>query len=186
MPHNLSPLGSLLFAVAIVYVVYRRFRRTFGRQPLRPTRMGIRIGLLIVVSCLLAPAALRSAAFLAAMISGLGIGIALAAWGASRTRFSREGAQLYYLPHTYTGVAVSLLFLGRFAYRLILAYSGSPPSPVAAGRLGADQPFTSMVQSPLTLAMFFVLAGYYVYYYIAVLRRSKRAVLDAEPLAEAI
>jgi hypothetical protein len=35
-----------------------------------------------------------------------------------------------------------------------------------------------MLQSPLTLGLFFVLVGYYVYYYSVVLWKSKRVTAD--------
>jgi hypothetical protein len=99
----------------------------------------------------------------------------LAVWGAAKTRFRRISGQLYYVPHTYTGIAVSLLFLGRLVYRLIQV-SGTMHG--AHGAETANQAFApaGMLQSPLTLGLYFVLMGYYVCYYSLVLRNSKRAI----------
>jgi hypothetical protein len=177
MNFDYSKIGPFLFAALFVFLIYRRFRRNFGQQPLRPIRMQIRIGVLIVVGGLLLPAALRSPAFLWAMLAGLAAGIALAIWGASRTRFLKISDQLYYLPHTYTGVAVSLLFLGRIVYRFIQVYTNAHAAhPLATG--ASSQAFlpASMLTSPLTLSLFFVLMGYYVCYYSIVLSKSKRTV----------
>jgi hypothetical protein len=194
MQPDFSQIGPFLIAALVVFAVYRRLRRSFGRQPLRPRRMTIRIVLLAVIGCALMPAALRSAQFLAAELVGVALGIALGLWGAERTRFLRSGERLYYIPHTYTGIAVSLLFLGRLAFRLVQVYMGSHPSHVASANAGtgADpaQALTagSMVQSPLTVGLLFVLIGYYVCYYGLVLWKSKHLTaedIESDPASAA-
>ena len=179
MKFDFSQIVAYLTAILVVFLIYRRLRRSFGQQPLRPARMTVRIGLLLVVGCLLVPAAFRSVAFMSAVLLGTVAGVSLALWGVARTRFLRVSNQLYYVPHTYTGIAVSLLFLGRLVYRLVQVY-GSTHAAHTAGAGAASQTFapTSMVQSPLTLGLFFVLMGYYVCYYSMVLWKSKRVVAE--------
>jgi hypothetical protein len=177
MNFDYSKIGPFLFAALFVFLIYRRFRRNFGRQPLRPIRMRIRIGILIVIAGLLMPTVFRSASFAFAMLAGAAVGVALAIWGGSQTRYLRISNQLYYVPHTYTGVAVSLLFVGRLVYRLIQVYTNAH----VTGAMEADPskqallPAT-MLSSPLTLSLFFVLMGYYVCYYSIVLWKSKRTL----------
>jgi hypothetical protein len=177
MNFDYSKIGPFLFALLFVFLIYRRFRRNFGRQPLRPIRMQIRIGVLILVGGVLLPTAFRSAAFLSAMLAGMVVGIALAIWGGSRTRYLRISNQLYYVPHTYTGVAVSLLFVGRLIYRVIQVYANAHAARSVAAE-SSKQAFaaSSMLSSPLTLSLFFVLMGYYVCYYSIVLLKSKRII----------
>jgi hypothetical protein len=179
MKFDFSQIVAYLAAILVVFLIYRRLRRSFGRQPLRPVRMTVRIVLLLVVGCLLLPAAFRSAAFMSAVLVGIVAGASLAMWGVARTRFLRVSKQLYYVPHTYTGIAVSLLFLGRLVYRLVQVY-GNAHVPHAAGADAADQAFApaSMLQSPLTVGLFFVLMGYYVCYYSMVLWKSKRVAAE--------
>ncbi len=184
MPADFSQIGPFLFAAVVVFAIYRRLRRSFGRQPLRPKRMTVRIVLLAVVAGLLLPAALRSAQFLAAELVGAAFGIGLGVWGARRTRFLMHGGQLHYVPHTYAGIAVSLLFLGRLVFRVVQIYAGAPASYAAgmsvANAHAADpsQAFgpASALKSPLTAGVFFVLAGYYLCYYAWVLWKSKHLV----------
>ncbi len=176
MQPDFSHFGPFLFSALVVFLIYRRLRRTFGRQPLRPVRMSLRILLLAAVGCATLPMALHSAGFLPAMLGGGLSGVALALYGSSRTRFLTYQDRLYYVPHTYTGVAVSLLFLGRLAYRFIQIYLGVP-APAAHDIAAADpvQDFASasMVRSPLTVGLLFVLIGYYVCYYSLLLYKSK-------------
>jgi hypothetical protein len=151
---DFSQIGPFLAAILVLFVIYRRFRRSFGQQPMRPVRMQVRIVLLLVIGCLLLPAALRTAAFMSAVLAGIAAGVALALWGAARTRFLRASGQLYYVPHTYTGVAVSFLFLGRLVYRLIQV-SGTVHATHAAAADSAVQGFAAagVLQSPLTLGL---------------------------------
>src|ERR1700761_8500750 len=176
MNFDYSKIGPFLFAVLFVFLIYRRFRRNFGRQPLRPIRMQVRIAILIVIAGLLMPTVFRSSSFVYAMLGGAAAGVALAIWGGSRTRFLRISNQLYYVPHTYTGVAVSLLFVGRLVYRVIQVYTNAHAARAVSPDM-SNQAFvpTSMLTSPLTLGLFFVLMGYYVCYYSIVLWKSKRS-----------
>jgi hypothetical protein len=191
MNPDFSQIGPFLTAALVVFVVYRRFRRNFGRQLLRPTRMTVRIVLLAVIGCALLPLALRSAQFLGAEVAGAALGVGMAFWGAERTRFQTYEGRLHYVPHTYTGIAVSLLFLGRLVFRFIQVYAAyhatADHMQAAAGAPLAnaaypDQGFmpSTMVRSPLTVGMLYVLVGYYVCYYSLVLRKSKH--LKAEDI----
>ncbi len=192
MPPDFSQIGPFLFAALIVFAIYRRFRRSFGRQLLRPGRLIFRIVLIAAVGCSLVPMALRSAQYLWAELAGAALGIGLGLWGAERTRFVMHGGRLHYVPHTYTGIAISLLFLGRLAFRVVQAYAGVqvPHAADASAAYVADAANpslafapTSMIRSPLTVGIFFVLAGYYLWYYGSVLWKSKH--LKAEDIEAA-
>jgi hypothetical protein len=171
MNADYSRIWSLAIAAMVVFAIYRRLRRSFGRQQLRPRRMVLRIAILLVLGASLIPAAMRSGEFLVAEAGGAAAGVALALWGAERTRYVKYDGRLYYVPHTYTGIAVSLLVLGRVVYRGVDIYT-----------TGADSAQHSAVRNPLTVALLFVLIGYYVFYYSRVLWRSKH--LNAEDLEE--
>jgi hypothetical protein len=177
MQADFSQIAPLLTAALVVFVIYRRLRRSFGRQLLRPARMTVRMVLLAVIGCVLLPLGLRSPQFLWAEIAGAALGIGLAVWGAERTRFQMYGERLHYVPHTYTGIAVSLLFLGRLVFRAVQMYGahGSPSADAAQGFASA-----SMMRSPLTVGLYFVLLGYYLCYYSLVLWKSKH--LKAEDI----
>jgi hypothetical protein len=164
LPPGHETLWSLLFAALLAYAIYRRFQRNFGRQLLRPRRMAWRIAILSAVGAVVLPTALRSAAFLSAALGGMIVGVGLGLWGARRTRFERRDDKLYYIPHTFTGMAVFALFLGRIAYRL---FTGPAVSTAATSNPG------SLVQSPVTLGLLLILVGYYVYYYAAILIKSR-------------
>lgn len=168
-------IGTALTAALVLFMIYRRFRRNFGRQLLGRKRLTFRIWLLGIVGGLLLIPALFSPLRALASAVGLGIGVALALWAAKNTRFEKQDDKLYYIPHTYTGMVVSALFLGRIIYRFVMisgsAFSvmsvGTAPSPGDFGGFGG------IYHNPVTRCIFFILIGYYVYYYLYVLRESK-------------
>ena len=134
--------------------------------------MWIRIALLIVLSCSLLPFAFKSGQFLLAELAGAMAGLALGFWGARHTRYATYEGRLHYVPHTYTGIAVSLLFIGRLVYRSVEWYG---QNGALEGALDASQGLPPpMVRSPLTVGLIFVVVGYYVCYYAMVLWKSKR------------
>jgi hypothetical protein len=191
MQPDFSQIGPYLFAALVVFAVYRRFRRSFGRQRLQAGRMTARMTLLAVVVCVLLPISLRSAQYLMAELAGAALGIGLGVWGAQRTRFLMAGGRMHYVPHTYTGIAVSLLFLGRLAFRAVQIYTGgqaahldNAPAADPSRALAA----ASMVRSPLTVGIIFLLAAYYLWYYAWVLWKSKHlepADIETAPAAGA-
>jgi hypothetical protein len=166
--------GSVGAAVLVLFIIYRRFRRSFGRQPLRPRSMIVRMMILSVVGVLLLPAALRSSTGALAIVAGLALGVGLGVWGAQHTRFEWHEGKLHYVPHTYAGMVVTALFLGRLIYRLLaLSHGGYLPGAAQSSGASAANPLGSIYQNPLTLSVFFVLIGYYVYYYSFVLWKCK-------------
>jgi hypothetical protein len=177
MKVDFSQIGPILIVAAVVLLIYRRFRRSFGRQPLQPVRMRARIAIFLIVGCVMLPVATRSMASVSAMIAGAAAGVALALWGAARTQYLKIADQLHYVPHTYTGIAISVLFLGRLIFRLTQAYGNATDQALAT---------TPMAQSPLTIGLFFALIGYYACYYAVVLWRSKQHVaqVDSTPLLD--
>jgi hypothetical protein len=166
--------GTVLTAALVLFVIYRRFRRNFGRQALNPKRMIVRMSILSVIGVLLLPAALRSAESALSIGAGLVVGVLLGLWGAKHTRFEWHEDKLHYVPHTYTGMIVSALFLGRVIYRFVaLSNGGYAPADAAAYDSSSARTLGSLYQNPLTLSVFFVLIGYYVYYYSCILWESK-------------
>jgi hypothetical protein len=169
MAPDYSRILPWVFALLIPLALYRRFRRTFGRQLLRPKRMIVRIAIFLLLAALLTR---RSRDFALAELGGALIGAALAFWGASRTRFATEDGRRYYVPHTQTGIAVSLLFVARLVYRLAQT-SGALTTAGGAGYTAPAGGPQAAMQSPLTAGIFFVLIGYYVCYYSWVLWKSR-------------
>lgn len=173
MQFDYSRIWPYVIAALAVLLVYRRLRRSFGRQRVRRVRMSVRIGILVLLGCSLLPMAFRSGQFLAAELTGLIAGFTLGIWGARRTRYQAYKGGLYYVPHSYTGVAVSLLLVGRLVYRLVEFYSLNHSNGLESASLQSVAP-PAMMRSPLTVGLLIAVVGYYVCYYSCVMWKSKR------------
>ncbi|HEU5398004.1 MAG TPA: hypothetical protein VFV77_01885 [Gammaproteobacteria bacterium] len=169
-------LGTAISFGLVLFFIYRRLRRNFGRQKLGRSRLKFRLWVLGILGLLLVVPAFFSPLRALATLVGGGIGVGLAIWAAKHTRFEKQDDTLYYIPHTYTGMVVTALFLGRLLYRLV-AVSHSAFS-VAMMDTGGASPgdfggFSAISSNPLTRIIFFILVGYYCYYYWYVLHESE-------------
>lgn len=166
--------GIVIFGL-MLFFIYRRFRRLFGRQKLNRGYLIFRVILLCIVGALLLLPTIFSKELALATLVGLAIGIGLAIWAAKHTRFDQQDDTLYYIPHTYAGMVVSALFLGRIVYKIVavsksklgIATMDATPSISDFGG------FSGLYHNPVTRLVFFILIGYYVYYYLYVLRESQ-------------
>lgn len=167
-------LAALSYGL-VLYFIYRRFRRTFGRQKLSRGRLRFRLTLFWFFGVVLLLPALFSMQMVAAVVAGAAVGVGLGRWGAKHTRFQKVDETLYYLPHTYAGMVVTALFLGRLLYKFVAGTHsalsifgmGATPMPGEFGGLG------SLYHNPLTFLLFFTYVSYYLYYYSYVLHESK-------------
>ncbi|HEX2668290.1 MAG TPA: hypothetical protein VHP13_07940 [Gammaproteobacteria bacterium] len=165
--HLLQGLGT---TALVLFIIYRRFRRLFGRQEFRPKSMIFRIVLLSVISAFLLIPSFFATKLAIAAIAGAAVGVGLGLWGARHTRFEKMDGKLFYIPHTYAGMVVSALFIGRLAYKIVSG--GLSPRVATMDATPGVSDFSNMLH-PLTYIAFFALAGYYVYYYSYVLYESK-------------
>lgn len=159
MPAPGLPFGLLLLVPLIVWRMYSRIRRLVGRQRASRVRPWITLAVFPLFIALFAWVTGPSAA-LAWLAGGVGAGALLGVYGLRKTRFERTAEGRFYTPSAHLGIAVSLLFAGRILWRLAELYFGG-----SAAFLGA--PF---VRSPVTLAIFGVLAGYYMAFAIGLVR----------------
>ncbi len=126
--------------------------------------MIFRVVFFSIISLAIAFYSLRQPAVLGAFAGGLCLGLPLAWLGLRLTRFENSPEGNYYTPNTWIGLSVVLILVGRLAYRLIVI------SDVVTNN-GARP---TMFQSPLTLSLLGLSAGYYIAYYSGVLFRTHR------------
>src|SRR5579863_4098831 len=107
-------------------------RRSFGRQPLQIGRLQLRIGVLAIAGLLILVASAVSMNLLLALLGGIAAGATLATVGLRHTRFEATSEGRFYTPHTYIGIFVSALFIGRILYRYLAAYADPQTLPMAA------------------------------------------------------
>jgi hypothetical protein len=158
----LPALTPYLATAGIGWLYYRRIRRSFGRQSWQPRRTLLR---LVLVS-LVAVALLLAALYLPHTGWGIGIGALLGAtlggFGLKHTHAQVIDGQRYYTPNPWIGGALSLLLLGRLAWRWSQgAFLG-----------GTSQ--AAQQASPLTMAIAATLIAYSLVYTIGLIVRMRR------------
>jgi len=160
MPAQVLPaLLPYAFTAGIGMLYYRRIRRSFGRQPWQPRRTMARAVLLSLVLVPLVLAAFFIPGAGLAVGAGLVAGVILGAFGIAHTQVDSIDGVRSYVPSPWIGGALSLLLLGRLAWRFM------------HGDLVQQQQANA---SPLTLAFAAALIGYYLTYCIALLLRMQR------------
>lgn len=166
-PKSITPL--LIFAL-VIFSVYRRMRRTFGRQNVSAPRMWTRIVILTAVGALISYAAVRNVNTLESLLGGVVCGAALALLGLRHTQFEVTPEGRFYTPHTYIGLLVTGLFLGRLVYRYIVIFAAGP----AASLQGPPaNPMAAYQNNPWTAAIFGLLFAYYILYYLGILLKTR-------------
>ena len=154
---------TLGFAALIAWRVYKRVRRLVGRQKLSGSRPWFTVTLFPLLLVVLAVGAAAHPLSLGCLAGGVVVGVGLGLYGTRLTRFEATPEGLFYTPNAHLGIALSLLFIGRMAYRffqilLLSGMAGMPNTP------------DDFARSPWTLLIFGMLAGYYVAYAVGLLR----------------
>lgn len=160
-----------LIVALLVWSIYRRMRRSFGRQRVRDGLLWLRIGILTLAAALIATQIARDTDLLGILLAGIAAGAVLGYFGLKHTKFEVTPVGRFYTPHTYIGLAVTALFLGRLLYRFLGMYNGLG-LPAATGPDIA----TIYRHSPFTLAVIGALLGYYLLYYAGVLQRTRARI----------
>ncbi|MBS0381940.1 MAG: DUF1453 domain-containing protein [Proteobacteria bacterium] len=165
-------VAPLVLAPLIVWRLYARTRRNFGRQPIRPKRMWIRVGILAAVALLVASRGFIEPRLAVGLAVGLGGGVVLGAVALRLTRFEIDGQNDCYFPNPWIGLALTALFIGRLLYRFMVLYPVMSQAATSGG-------YATYQRSPLTMAILGLLIGYYIAYYVGLLihhRRVSRAM----------
>ncbi|MGH8184893.1 MAG: DUF1453 domain-containing protein, partial [Rhodanobacteraceae bacterium] len=112
----------IVIAPLIVWRLYMRMRRNFGRQPIRPKRMWTRVAILSVVIVLFALEGLRGPMLAEGLVAGLLGGVVLGIVALRFTRFEIDGTNDCYVPNPWIGLGLTALLLGRLLYRFMALY----------------------------------------------------------------
>ena len=171
-----STITLLVLLPLLAWRVYARFRRMVGRQRLSSIRPWVTLAIFPTLVLLLGFAAYSHPERLWWLAAGLSLGSLLGVFGLRKTQFEPTPQGLFYTPNVHLGIALSLLFVARILYRVVQVYAFEPAVPHGMG---------DFARSPLTLAVFGLLAGYYIAYAVGLIRWRFR-VLRAKRQREAL
>jgi hypothetical protein len=165
-----AQLLPTLLVPLVAWRIYSRVRRNIGRQRFRPGRLVARAVFFGIIVGLVAFGAARSGASLLALGGGLALAAGLAAVALWLTKFETTAEGRFYTPNTVIGLAVTLLFVARIAYRVAPLLAASPGVPPA---------MPEMWSNPTSLFVFGTMAGYYILYALGVLAGGNKAAIHA-------
>jgi len=165
---DLAAAGYLSLAALVAWRIYARIRRMVGRQRLSSYRPFVTLAIFPALIVLVALPSLAHPINLLWLGLAVCCGAGLGFLGLARTRFEvLPGPELFYTPNPYLGVALSLLFIARVAYRAVEMFVIAP---------GAHSSVVEFGHSPLTLITFGLLAGYYITYALGLVRWRARVL----------
>jgi hypothetical protein len=157
-----APVIAVALVPFVLWRVYSRIKRLTTRQRSRTWRHRTTLVFFPLLLALIAVGAMANPIVLLGMTAGLAAGVVLGVFGLRKTVFEQVGEEYFFTPHAYIGMLVAALFLSRLAWR---AWQVLTTTDIA----GQD-----FVRSPLTLAVFGILAGYYITYAAGLMRWRKR------------
>ena len=164
---------ALLFLVPLlVWRIYSRLKKLVARQKSQLWRhrlVAFGVPALIVFLA-------TTTKFEILPLSSLGAGVLAGGWlgllGIKLTRFEQIGKDYYFTQHRYLGLAITMLFIARLLYRGMEIYLNT--------RLDVPVPPPPFGQSPLTMAAYGMVTGYYAAYAWGLLRwRQRNKPLEA-------
>lgn len=177
-PQPVAPQALITIALLglIAWRLYRRIRRTIGRQRLSRVRPWVTVVVFPLLVVLLGLASYGRPLATAALGAGVAAGIALGIVGLRLTRFEVLPEGRFYTPSAHLGIALSTLLVCRIVYRFSVRGFPWTSTPGASTVAGTPRG----LPTPLTLLLIGTLAGYYTSYAIGLLRWSLRTPLASE------
>lgn len=160
-------------APLMMWGMYRRVHRNIARQKITAWRLLMRSTVLSILFVVLLLWPAFDPVMAASQVAGVVTGALFALLGLRHTRFEQMPDGHYYTPNPILGVAVSMLFIGRMIYRIIVLYPALAAAQHADGPIAA-QMLNAGPRSALTIALFGVVIGYFTIYCLGVLRTSRR------------
>lgn len=155
----------VVIGLFLVQRIYLRVRRSIGWQTLSPRKMRIFTVIFCIVGLIFLAEGALSAISLISDAAGIGIGIALAYFGASLTRFEYREGRWHYRPNIWIGGVVSVLFLARLAYRISDLFT-------MAGQDNMQESWKQM-SGGWTSGLLLIMFAYYAIYYSILLHKQK-------------
>ncbi len=142
----------IALAPLLMYRIYKRVHRLTVRQKSRTWRHWCSVTLFpLLLAVLCAVLAFKPLA-LAGLAGGVAAGALLGFVGLRRTGFERMGSDYFYTPYAPIGLVVAMLFIVRVLYRIYEVIAFGP------------QQTPNLGNSPLTMSILGLMAGYYVVY----------------------
>ena len=165
--------GIMILVAFILFIVYRRVRRNIGWQQLHMRKIIFRTILLSFIGVIFLGQGAQHPISLISDAAGIGIGTLLAYYSALKTSFEQRNGSWYYRPDIWIGSVVTAIFLVRFLSRFYHMYESGAFEGVNGGGANSYQTMSYASGNSWTSGFLLVMFGYYVLYYILLIRKQK-------------
>lgn len=175
MPAHLT--NYLIMLPLLAWMVWRRGSRQFGRQPIQRKRMIFRIVVFSILGGVLALSGLHRIELAEGLLGGALIGGAIGLLGLRLTRFEADPVKGdCYVPNSWIGALLTVLVLGRLAWRMMVLWPQLQQASTAASGPMTDYSGQPMgyTSSPLTMLVLGLYVGYYIVYFSGLLIHHRR------------
>ena len=145
-----ATITFLVLLPLIAWRIYSRVQPLVRRQRLSAIRPWLTIVIFPLLIALIDVLTLSHPERLVLLAVGLAIGVVLGKFGLRRTKFEPTPEGMFYTPNAHLGIALSLLLVGRIAYRFVEIFVLAPQL------LQTSQRIDDFARSPLTLIIFLI------------------------------
>ncbi|MFC6452328.1 hypothetical protein ACFQ4B_23245 [Paenibacillus vulneris] len=174
--HRFMQTQVVIMGLLIIFIMYRmylRIRRNIGWQQLQPRKMGVSIVLLSIIGLLFLMAGTFQVSTVISDLLGILAGGILAYVGAQLTQIELRNGHWFYRPNLWIGSLVTVIFIGRFMYRLFGIFTAGASGALQSGNPWANPVFSS--GSGWTAGLMLIMFAYYITYNVMMLRKQRFA-----------
>src|SRR5688572_14807299 len=107
-----SWIAPALVTALVLFMLYRRYKRTFGPQRIKPVMLVLRGLLLLGIAIVLLPSAFATSMWsVAGIVLGTAAGAALGVYSLSKATYHTTPEGKFYVPDPYVGITITAVFL---------------------------------------------------------------------------
>ncbi len=173
-------VAALAAVLLIAYRFYRRVRRLIGRQRFAERRLWMRTVLLsaLTIFAIVSLGLSRQAAIsFESATAGFVVGAVIGVVALRFMQMGRDDEGLWYIPNLYLGIGLIGLLIARFVYKYVVIIPQLKRELAQTSAHGATS--VTVPESPVFLAILFLVLGYYLVYYGGILLRGRRMLAGA-------
>jgi hypothetical protein len=164
----------IVIIALILFSIFRRVRRNIGWQKLKKGNLVFRTVLFLIIGLVFLAEGIYHPISLISDAVGILLGIILAYYGVTLTRFEQREGRLYYCPNIWIGSLVTVLFLGRFIYRFYELFAGGTLSGLNQGQTKDLQNMGYTFGNSWTAGLMLIMFAYYIIYYTILIKKQKQ------------
>jgi hypothetical protein len=177
VPHGAN---IVIIALLILFLLYRRIRRTIGFQRFVKGRMMTRMALFGIICIIFLALGYVHPLIYVYDALGIVIGGLIAYFAIRSTTFEWRKGAWYFRPNPWIGALLLVLFIGRIGFRVYQDYALISSGAARGGQIAQQNQLSAYSHDPFTVIILFTLISYYFVYYTFIIRREQHLEMSEE------